>query len=230
MSWFMVGTAAVTMVSSMKQGEAAKAADEVNQANASISASNATRNSAVQNTSDNEAIIKANVASTIRTGYRVGLANIQRGLQKRQNVQQGYEITKGGGDALGKATANAAAAGSVGSSVDAVLGDIQMKIGEAQASLSNKDEVDAANFRTQIESIAYEGSSAIIQSKERGVDAYALVSGPKVDIMGNALLAGASSFASSYASSKMKLGLGSSTPSTSLSANWDIPMQEGGGY
>lgn len=190
MSWFMAGTAAVTMLSSAASGTAE--ARKVNE----------------QSVEGNEAIIKANVANTIRTGYRIGLANMQRGLQKRQAVQHGFDISKAGVDALGQANANSAASGSIGASVDAVATDIKMKIGEAQAAAANQSEIDLANFQTQIEGITFEGANAV----QQGVESKAQSSS---DIWSGALMAGASSFASSYMGAKMKLGVGSGTGATS---------------
>lgn len=189
MSWFMVGSAAVTVISSAAQGSA--------------EASSTNANSVEQN----EAIIKANIANTIRTGYRIGLANMQQGLKKQQAVQQGYDITKAGGEALGQANANAAASGSVGASVTAVAEDIKMKMGEAKATAQNQSDIDRANFQTQIENITFEGQNSTLE----GVESSAQSSG---DIWGGAFMSGAMSFASSYMGSKMKLGVGTPTTGT----------------
>jgi len=193
----MCGAAAMTVVSSVASGNsAAKGANS-------------------QSVEGNEAIIKANVANTIRTGYRIGLANMQRGLGKKQAVQQGFDITKAGAGALGEATANAAATGSVGASVDAVASDIKMKIGEAQAANQEQADIDLANFQTQIEGITFEGDNSIQES----ITSKAQSSG---EIWGGALLAGASSFASSYFGSKMKLGVGASPTTPSLGPNTGV--------
>lgn len=188
MSWFAVGSAAVTVVTS------------------ATSASSAAGASAKQSIAQNEASIKANIRNTIRTGYRMGLANMQRGLQKRQAVQQGYEITAAGQSAMGAATANAAAAGSVGSSVDAVSTDISMKVGEALVANKEQNLIDAQNYNTQLQGIAFEGLDAVQSETKTDIPSTG-------DIWGGALLAGASSFASSYFGGKMKLGLGNTTPS-----------------
>lgn len=207
MSWFMVGSAAVTVISSASQG------------NAAASSANS------QSVEGNEAIIKANIANTIRTGYRVGLANMQRGLQKRQAVQHGFDISKAGSEALGQSNANAAASGSVGASISAVANDVKMKVGEAQAAQQNQNEIDAANFQTQIEGITFEGGEQVRES----VSSNAQSSG---DIWGGALMAGAASFAGSYMKAKMNLGVGAqSTVGSQIntgvgsgfnSANWGM--------
>lgn len=197
MSWFMVGSAAVSVVSSAAAGN-----EQAGQINA-------------QTVEGNEAIIKANIANTIRTGYRVGLANMQRGLQKRQAIQQGFDISKAGIDALAQVTANAAASGSVGASVDAVAQDVKMKVGEAQAAAQEQADIDLANFKTQIEGITFEGG----QNIQEGIESKAQSSS---DIWSGALFAGVTSFAGSYMKSKMQLGLGDSTQPTNIPMNTGV--------
>lgn len=214
MTWGYCAMAAIAVVGASASAEQGAANSDVASANAKLNAANQTLGAAKQTLADNTAIIKANVANTVRTGYRVGLANMQRGLQKRQNIQHGFDITKAGVDALGQSSANAAAAGSIGSSVDAVAQDIQMKVGEATASLANKAETDAANFNTQIESLVTEGNMALQSGREVGISATVNTSAGGVSVGGAALLAGVSSFASNYYSNKMSLGVGSSAPTT----------------
>ena len=180
---FMIAAAAVSVVSQVAAGNsAAKGANS-------------------QSVEGNEAIIKSNIANTIRTGYRVGLANMQRGLSKKQAVQQGFNITKAGASALGEATANAAASGTVGASIDAVSNDIKMKIGEAQAENQEQADVDLANFKTQIEGISFEGENSLQESIKSKAQSSS-------SIWGGALLSGAAGLASSYFSAKAKLGVG----------------------
>jgi hypothetical protein len=155
----------------------------------------------------NEAVIKSNIRNTIRTGYRVGLLNMQRGLQKRETVQAGYDITKQGAQALGQVNANVAAAGAVGASADAVAMDIKMKMGEARASLENKNEINAGNFNTSLENITYEGEMSLQEGRKADIQSGS-------EIMRGALVAGAMSFASSYAGSKMGAGTGNKPPSS----------------
>lgn len=194
MTWFACGAAAITVVSSVAQGNAA--------------ASSASKVSVAEN----EAVIKSNLKNTIRTGYRVGLLNMQRGIAKREAVQQGFEITKQGESALGQVTANAAAAGTIGSSADAVVSDVKQKIGEAEAALQNKSEIDMSNYNTQLENITFEGNQAIQESRKSNIQSTG-------DIWGGALMAGASSLASNYAMGKFLGGTktpsaGSTVPST----------------
>lgn len=196
MSWFMAGSAAVTTLSTGMAGSAS-----AKQANK-------------QSVRENQAIIKANVANTIRTGYRVGLANMQRGLQKKQAVQHGFDISKAGVEALGQVNANAAAAGSIGASVDAVANDVKMKVGEAQAEAQNQSEIDAENFKTQIAGIVTEGMDSLQGATKSNAQSAS-------SIWGGALASGVSQFASSYLTSKMNLGVGAK-PATSAGPNTGV--------
>lgn len=196
MSWFMAGSAAVTTLSTGMAGSAS-----AKQANK-------------QSVRENQAIIKANVANTIRTGYRVGLANMQRGLQKKQAVQHGFDISKAGVEALGQVNANAAAAGSIGASVDAVANDVKMKVGEAQAEAQNQSEIDAENFKTQIAGIVTEGMDSLQGATKSNAQSAS-------SIWGGALASGVSQFTSSYLTSKMNLGVGAK-PATSAGPNTGV--------
>lgn len=181
------------------------------------SASQAKSTAAKGSIAANEAVVEANVSNTIRTGYRMGLANVQHGLQKRDMVQQGYDISKGGSTALGSVDANAAASGSVGASIDAIHQDVLMKVGEARASLENEAEIDAGNFNMKLQDIAFGGEQAV--QKARKVDLQS-----EGSIWGNALAAGAVKFTSSYANQYMNLSPGSSQPSTGGYSLGDRPI------
>lgn len=192
MSWWAVGASAVSMVSSASAGASSN------------------KSLAKQSIAQNEAIIKANVANTVRTGYRVGMLNMQRGLSKRLAQQKGFDTTVLAQEALGKATANQAASGTIGASADAVSNDIRQKLGEAKAQQQEDFEVMGENFNAQLAEIVNQGQSAV----ESPVKTKLLSSG---DIAGNALLAGAATFGSMYAKSKFNLGLGDAPSGRSIS-------------
>ena len=204
---------------------AAAAASALSSANA---ASKQNKELARENIAQNEAIIKANVANTIRTGYRAGLLNMQRGLSRRMAQQKGFEQTKEAGAALGAVTANQAASGTIGASADAVAQDVRMKLGEAQAAQQDENELMELNFDTQLHELVQQGQDAVQSPAKVKLQS----SG---DIRGNALLAGLTTFGSMYASGKFNLGLGnsgskfytghgssgtSSIPSSSTGFNW----------
>lgn len=198
MSWWAVGAAAVSAVSS------ASAASKSNKA------------AAKESIAPNEAIIKANVANTIRTGYRAGILNMQKGLTRRLEAQKGFENTAKAALASGAVSANQAASGTIGASVDAVSNDIDMKLGEAQAADREEHEINVENFNIQLQELVNQGQASIQSPSKVKLQS----SG---DIMGNALLAGATTFGSMYAKSKFDLGLGESA-GRSLSAGGSVPM------
>lgn len=204
---------------------AAAAASALSSANAAGQQNKAL---ARENIAQNEAIIKANVANTIRTGYRTGLLNMQRGLSRRMAQQKGFEQTKEAGAALGVVTANQAASGTIGASADAVAQDVRMKLGEAQAAQQDENELMELNFDTQLNELVQQGQDAVQSPVKLELQSSS-------NIRNNALLAGLTTFGSMYAGSKFNLGLGnsgsqfytghgssgtSSIPSSSTGFNW----------
>ena len=145
----------------------------------------------------NKAIREANTKNMIRTGYEVGMLNVQKGqklmeLQQRRAMVREAELAD-----LSSAQNNAAASGTVGASVDAVLSDVRMQYDKARADISAENEVDALNFNTALHSTIQGGIDALKQSvRPTGMSDMAM--------LGRAGVAGASQ----YAGDKMSLGLG----------------------
>lgn len=151
----------------------------------------------------NNAVVKANLANTLRTGYRAGLLNMQKGLLKKQTAQRGFDTTAAAQEALGAVTANQAASGTIGASVDAVSQDIQMKMGEALAQNRDAYEIDLLNWNTQLGELLFEAKQATQDMAQVDLPSDS-------DIFGNALMSAAVSAGTMYANSKMSLGPGSS--------------------
>lgn len=145
----------------------------------------------------NKAIREANTKNMIRTGYEVGMLNVQKGqklmeLQQRRAMVREAELAD-----LSSAQNNAAASGTVGASVDAVLSDVKMQYDKARADISAENEIDALNFNTALHSTIQGGIDALKQSvRPTGMSDMAM--------LGRAVVAGASQ----YAGDKMSLGLG----------------------
>lgn len=145
----------------------------------------------------NKAIREANTQNMIRTGYEVGMLNVQKGqklmeLQQRRAMVREAELAD-----LSSAQNNAAASGTVGASVDAVLSDVRMQYDRARADISAENEIDALNFNTALHSTIQGGIDALKQSvRPTGMSDMAM--------LGRAVVAGASQ----YAGDKMSLGLG----------------------
>lgn len=164
------------------------------------------------NQAENLAIQEANLQNTIRTGYRVGILNVQRGQSKLQAVQQGRDVGIKARQMLGSAEANAAASGTVGASIDAVADDIDRKTDEAQGNVDANWAATQQNFDTQLESIVQNGIDSVQSARKMDY------SGPKTTDILSAALGGAAKtgaeFYTEYASAQMKLGLGTKGVST----------------
>lgn len=154
--------------------------------------------------SENNAIAKANMSQIVRNNYRGGMLQMQKGLQKRQAVQQGFDTTVAAQAAMGSATANTAASGNVGASADAVSNDISMKLGEAQGQQAEQYEAMLTNYNTEIDSIRMNALESVVESRK-----YEYTGPSSGQMFGSALFAGAVSMGSTYAGQQMKLGLGS---------------------
>lgn len=161
------------------------------------------------NQAKNQAIQEANLQNTIRTGYRVGILNVQRGQAKVAAVQQGRDIGIKARQALGQSQANAGASGSIGASIDAVVEDIERKQDEAQGNVDQNWENTQQNFDEQLNGIVQSGVDAL--QSARSID----YSGPQTQDLFTAAVVGAAqsgaAFYQDYAISNMKLGLGSKT-------------------
>lgn len=153
----------------------------------------------------NEQIRESNLQNTIRTGYRVGILNVQRGANKAEAVKQGYSISQKYQQVMGADLANAAASGNVGSSIDAVSDDIQRKAEEAQLTVQDQYATNMFNFDMQLNDIIQAGQDALrTPLKTPNAPNYANAT--------TAALAGAAStliqYGTNYAMSNMSLGLG----------------------
>lgn len=155
------------------------------------------RAEAKQVESNARAIKKANTENTIRTGYQVGLLNVQRGQNRQRRQQQFADLGVQKSSQIGTATANQAASETVGSSADAVLFDIKMQIDRDRAALENDLLTDEFNFNTQLADTVQAGIDSLTQP-----DKY------KPKSLGSMLLGAAISVGTQYAQDRMSLGLG----------------------
>jgi hypothetical protein len=195
MSWVAVGTIAVAAVSS------AMSASEGNKAN-----SKNYLNALQDNIATNQAIEESNMVNQIRTGFQVGILNVQRGQRRSQAAGQKYKISQAAMEALGGAAANTAASGAVGSSADAVSIDIRKRSAEAVIESQANWEIAQFNFDVQLNDIIQSGMDSL-QSGVRPGEQPELKSVGGAAFMGG--LSAAASMGSSYMGAKMNLGLGS---------------------
>lgn len=114
----------------------------------------------LQNTAENKAIAEANLQNVIRTGYRAGIQNIQRAQAKRRAQEQGFDLSATTSEVLGANSANAAAAGAVGPSVNAVVADVAVKTDQARADQDEDARVVQENFDIQMIDLIQAGQDA----------------------------------------------------------------------
>lgn len=158
-----------------------------------------------RNSADNKAIGEANLTNQIRTGYKVGLLNVQRAQAKKRAMQDGFDLSKTAEQALGSANANAAAAGQIGASVDAVTNDIQSKVDDAAAQMGANYEQTSDNFDTQLTDLLNQGHDVLRAASKITVQKTPIA---QTTGIGEALLGAAIDVGGNYLSQKMKLGLG----------------------
>lgn len=208
MTWGFVGAAAVTAVGTAVGVSAQNRAGAASASAANTQAYKDYINTVNQTMESNRAIGEANIMNTIRTGYKVGLLNLQTARLKEQAATEGWDVSRKAADALGNAEASAAASGNVGASVDAVSLDIQKKSAEAQIAVDVNwaDTLENQNFAL----------NAVTQA---GIDAVrSPLSIPDLNSVNtrsftgqNAIAAGLTAGALSYAGSQFRLSQGSAT-------------------
>jgi len=157
------------------------------------------------NLNDNQAIEDANLQNTIRTGYRAGILNVQRGQAKAATVQSGLSIDKSALLLKGQNSANSFAAGQMGASVDAVALDIQQKQDEAHAQVDKNYILQESNFDQQMYDVLTAGQDSLQSARKVQVQHAAQ---PNYISAGSALLNSVIQTAGQYASSQMSLNLG----------------------
>jgi len=172
----------------------------------------AARQGSAASKAENEAVIRSNTQSTIRNSYKAGMMNLQLGLQKKQAVQQGFDQTVQAEAAMGAATVNQAAAGTIGASADAVITDIDMKLGEARAQGRENYQADLTNFNNELEALSVSAEGEVQHARK-----YEYMGPSAGEMWGGALLAGASAYMGAGGAKRMSLNMG--TPSGGTAAS-----------
>lgn len=189
MTWMMAGAAALSV-------------------GTSVLGATSQRNSAIRNMNsvskaEGEAIVKERLNATIQNSYSTAFAQMQLGLKKKQLSQQGAELSAAALAAKGDVTTMQGATHSIGASTEAVISDIDMKAQAAIDQTSDAFENAVENYNNDLQTMVLNTaqSAPTIRRSE--------YNGPGTgEILGMSLLAGVTSFASSYAMRSMSLGLG----------------------
>lgn len=164
-----------------------------------------------QNAATNKSIAETNLQNTIRTGYRIGMLNVQAGQQRKHAAESGFGLHRSKIKVLGAVTANAAAAGQIGASVDAVASDIEMQAENAQASLAEDHRIEELNIQHEFHDIVESGQDAL--QSAQNISVRRTLKPTKTKWQHIALGAGANA-AANYATQRMSLGLGDKQGST----------------
>jgi len=160
------------------------------------------------NSADNKAIAEANLQNSIRTAYRAGILNMQRGQSKKRQAELGIGLGRSRMGALAAQNANAAAAGSIGASVDAVVSDIQMQAENADASLVEAARIEDQNEHLELTDLLKAGEDALRDPTKINIRKVVV---PEKPSGRSALIAGLIGAGSAYASTYMSAGFGKDT-------------------
>lgn len=198
MSWFMAGAAAISIGTSVIGG--------MQQRNSSIRSINSA------SLAEGEQITAERLNKSIQNSYSTALAQMQLGLEKRKLSQNSADISSAGVMAMGDVDLAAASTGSIGASTAAVSSDVQMKVNQAQAQVDAQWEQTVENYNNDLNLMVLNTDQSAPNVRR------AEYNGPGVGgIIGTSVMNGLAQFASSYAMSKMQLGLGSKAPSSQYS-------------
>lgn len=187
MVWPLIAMAGMSMMQQNQQGKATALA---------------AKDRALDNIAESKAIMEANRKNFQQTTYRIGMLNVQKAQEVRALEQQKFEVGAQEQQALGSASVNAAASGTVGASVDAVQSDIQMAFDKVRDQITDENELNALNYNTALYDLITNGQNELItQAQFRKAPGGA----SQLQMLGNAAM----EVASKYVSQKMDLGLGS---------------------
>lgn len=150
----------------------------------------------------NQELLRVNRANLQRSLIQQGIAAARRSQEIISNREaqaslEAQRLAAGGGQ-----IATAAAAGTVGASVDAVESDINMRFSQAKLRIEEEDELQQLNYNNEM--------YALLENTRAGQQTMIDVAAAR----GNKwapLIAGASTAFGAYASANMNLGLGART-------------------
>ena len=158
-------------------------------------------------TGNNRAIAEANTINTIRTGYKVGLLNMQTARLKEKAATEGWDVSLKTTEMLGDSAAMAAASGTIGASVDAISANIRKKSNEAQIAVDANlyDSLENQNF--QLNAITTAGIDALRSPEDiRDLNGISTRSYTGTSLFAAGAMGGVAAGANLYASSQMSLG------------------------
>lgn len=165
-------------------------------------------------TRQNEAIAKADIQSLINTNMNAALLGINLSAQKRAAASNRVAVKRNKAAAIGEAMTDAAAAGTIGASVNAVASDIARQSANANAAIADQADAEQYNFEVSIEQL-YRGYEQGVPTYDNSLPSSLppIIMGrtaPRGPSIGQSLLGSAIGVGSSYLTSYIQLGLGRS--------------------
>ncbi len=168
----------------------------------------------------NEAIAKADIQSLINTNFTAGLLNLQRAMQKQQTAGDINRIGKTRLQALATSEVSAAATGTVGASVNAVAGDIQMKMGEAEIDARVQNDMNTMTLDTQLRNLytQYRDTQQQVDTSVPDIPGLPPKMGHAAVSVSGAMWGAAIGYVGNNFAAGVGMGLGPKPPSTTLGA------------
>lgn len=193
MTWFAAGAAAVTVATSLYSASSAGSA--------------AAKAAGEQDAAQGAAVVKERLNKTVSNSYATAFSQMRLSLQKRQLAQQDADISAASLAAKGQVQVGNAATSSIGATTQQVSADIQQKVDAAHDQVKANWQNDQENYNNELSMMVINTNAS-----EPNLQKFDYNGPSGGEMLGGALLSGAASFASNYASAKMKLGSGTSIP------------------
>lgn len=152
---------------------------------------------------EGESITRERVNTMIRNSYSTALSQMNLALTQRKLQEQAAGVTAAELAAKGNADVMSASTGSMGASIQAVVGDIEQKAESARNQAYDAYEASVENYNMDLamQVVNTDQSAPTVRKYE--------YNGPSTgQMVGGAFLQGLGQFASSYAMRQMSLGLG----------------------
>lgn len=219
MSWALAASVGINALQGYMQGSV-QAAYQRGQQFAANTQALAQRNAEIRQmeramelqAKQNKAVLKADIQTLVNTNFTAGLLGIQLAQQKRTATQNQSLLRQGESVAVASASANSAAAGTIGPSVDAVTSDIRRKADQGLNQIQDQAEADRFNYETGIRNLytGYtQGQQMIDDTLPDEFEPIRFIDQPNRVNAGQYVLGAALQVGAQYALDTWRLGLGS---------------------
>lgn len=147
-------------------------------------------------------IIRERQNTTIQNMYSTAFSQMQLAMQKKEFAKQWGAVSAAKMAAQGDAKVGIASTGTIGASAQAILGDINMKANEATSQVFQNLDMAEQDYNYQLEMMVLNTRLG------QPMPSTFKYTGPSTgDIIGNSLMSGIASFASTYGGSMIRSGM-----------------------